>query len=250
MKYFDIDKNYRLAQKGNVHDFDVYKNGEKLPHIPDNRTLFKFYPNNEYSLDCLFRSYFYLSSPENFNDPFDCSTNLIKPNEFSDLNGLQKSLYQDFGVCCLTEQIENLLMWSHYTNYYGFALKFKDFIFPKPTMEDLKLTLHKVIYPEKPRQMEASGLNPIKYAIITKQALWSYEKEWRIICQPKQNNRELKFQADDVQAIYIGYRLHEKKRGMFNLIKEIIQTKYKDAKIFIVKPHKNELKLDFIEHVE
>lgn len=107
----------------------------------------------------------YLSSPSNFNDPYDCRLNMkfATPKEIGELvasflskeeqllpddiinrlceqmannidaylNKVWKKLREQLLVCCFTEQWNNFVMWAHYANcYQGFCVEYNvsDFI--------------------------------------------------------------------------------------------------------------------------
>lgn len=86
------------------------------------------------------------------------------------------------GVLCLTEEPDNLLMWSHYADsHQGFCIKFDTsnyFFNQKRTVEDDFYHLRKVEY---------IGQHPIKVIksskgvdlLLHKSDTWSHEKEWR-----------------------------------------------------------------------
>ncbi|WP_240923611.1 DUF2971 domain-containing protein [Psychromonas sp. SA13A] len=86
------------------------------------------------------------------------------------------------GVLCLTEEPDNLLMWSHYADsHQGFCVKFDTsnyFFNQKRTMEDDFYHLRKVEYIEQhPTKVIKSNVGVD--LLLHKSDTWSHEKEWR-----------------------------------------------------------------------
>lgn len=131
----------------------------KYEHIPDK--LYRFRPCNKYALDCLFNSQLYLSSPSNFNDPYDakplfnpdivvelalmnkyvknCLCKIVGTDDIHSklfigrvkklMSKLQNLLIQEnekLGIACFSENdYSNILMWSHYADCHkGFCLEY------------------------------------------------------------------------------------------------------------------------------
>jgi hypothetical protein len=120
-------------------------------------TVFKYEPATERAIQNLEYSSIYFSSPENFNDPFDCAIAALieqDPAGFMDwlidfmpgvpiatlapahLEELKGQLVQKtnamiqkkastMGVTCFSECVSNLLMWAHYASKFaGFSIEF------------------------------------------------------------------------------------------------------------------------------
>lgn len=87
-----------------------------------------------------------------------------------------------FGVLSLTEDRNNLLMWSHYAeNHKGFVVGFNisDAFFNKTFLNNTY----------KPKEVLYNDERPSKYIVdldyncylFTKGNIWKYEKEWRVV---------------------------------------------------------------------
>ena len=68
----------------------------------------------------------YFPRPKDFNDPFDFTFGEIKAENRYDIDiHLLKKTFQNWGVYCLCEKPDNLLMWSHYASaHQGICLQF------------------------------------------------------------------------------------------------------------------------------
>jgi len=155
------------------------------------------------------------SSPKAFNDPFDCQLqpitfpsatevsqfidrvlpstsanikqNLItnatsNPLAFASI--LESAIqFDDKGVLCLSQEPDNILLWSHYAdNHYGVCLKFD-------ILEDLDFfsipltVIYDQSYPVYNHMTQPNDI--VTKMIKTKFEPWKYEKEIRIFKQAK-----------------------------------------------------------------
>ncbi len=187
-------------------------------------------------------------NPLNFNDPFDCKPKVIfkgthkekreflisqakirnpylKNKEIKKIlvegSALKKfrnveyvnSLFDNykklFGLYCLSEISDDLLMWSHYADAHrGFCLQFKsdnpDTIFGKA---------YKITYQEEYPVVNLLELDNFKSCFdifATKSNHWEYEKEWRIIKTPQEGGAIwYKFDPELLTGIIFGARMKE-----------------------------------------
>ncbi len=172
----------------------------------------------EYLTDILKNQRIHCSDPNNFNDPWDCKpwfdisdlsdpdkhrnaadwfieNQLEGPKGDSDdqrlrtdpalLRDLISSFSQNFvqhirsrwALYCLTPHPDSILMWSHYAeNHKGICLEFRN---DNPTIQSAKQVIYRSKYPvwlineSKEKSLEL---------LLTKSEVWSYEKEYRLIC--------------------------------------------------------------------
>lgn len=111
------------------------------------------------------------------------------------------------GVFSLAENVQGVLMWSHYaSNHTGIAIRFR---FDK--MIRCGLTpLFKVIYsqsrpciPHLFDQLIESDSQILLDAMRTKAKFWEYEREWRSI-QPAMARRFVAFESELIDGIVLG----------------------------------------------
>lgn len=98
--------------------------------------IYKYYSVNKYSLDSLKKQEFWFSKPTEFNDPFDCNMEVL--DEFlvfkktmsqraPDLVETFQDSVKNFGICCFSEDSNNMHLWALYANSFkGFALCFDE----------------------------------------------------------------------------------------------------------------------------
>ena len=95
---------------------------------------YKFYSPTEYNLDAVERQYFWFSTHQALNDPFDMAGDFFKrfPNFGGELvDRVSKRKYENaikrYGICCFANDGLNKHLWSLYaSSYKGFALCFDD----------------------------------------------------------------------------------------------------------------------------
>jgi hypothetical protein len=215
MNAFKIDETQELIPiKGNNNLWIYHKNG-----VPKNETpskLFKFYSLNKKNVEAIKDSYLFLSNPSEFNDPFDCTYNLIEEKQIKPVDGFNLPIQNNVGnkgICCFSTAENNQLMWSHYTNSYkGFAIRFKPSfkICPDPGMENRRLM--RVIYSQKPNKVNEKMPFANAYQLGIKLEHWSYENEWRLVVDKSDNDfRKLRYPKDNIMEFIFGYRFFELK---------------------------------------
>lgn len=175
------------------------------------RYIYKYHKLNVFLFELLTNKEFYLATREELNDPFDLSVSINKdvfqkfyiekyPYFKSDALHLQNTtdLFEYFRIkdkseytrrlkevvpdeywknrtTCFTEQANNSLMWSHYTdNHTGVCIKFdlsKD--------EELKNALTPIKYLKRIPEIKQTA--DFRKHLYLKENSWSSEMEWRIV---------------------------------------------------------------------
>lgn len=193
--------------------------------------------------DIVVRSRFWLSSPLDFNDPFDMSAqivvdgtgkekrqridNILKlqgltwgerqkklatilrkpPTEF---DRIAKSTYRQSieraGVYSFGGDPRSILMWSHYTSYHkGFCFQFEVAKDPKTFCQSI-VVKYSDDYPVI--KWTTAVKDGIHAAIETKYRRWKYEQETRIIIL-ESSHQDIPFDPQALRGIIIGCRANE-----------------------------------------
>ena len=179
--------------------------------------LYKYYKDNEWSLENLNNGKMWFSAPCNFNDVFDCSITVDEKELFKDALNMSpykmkiragssawkdlkdfvhrevskgQSIFENLrgqmGVACLSESYNSLLMWAHYANNHrGICVEY-DLL---EINNILMFTAIPVIYSGEricfdffdPQSIEKDTLKLFIQSLTSKSPEWNYEKEWRII---------------------------------------------------------------------
>lgn len=191
-----------------------------MPH-PHITSLYKYCPIDKdgaikrYALEGLRNGKLWASQPNSFNDPFDCNTDNYDPetiaprtieifsqsgldnidfNDPSNIRKVKKLLHAQFvamakkyGVLCLTENCESILMWSHYADgHRGFCMEFErtgdgalvDFEILRPvsyTRDCPNIDLDKLM----DESNVPAFIRELSTFVLAKAEGWGYENEWR-----------------------------------------------------------------------
>ena len=207
-----------------------------MPKNPIPPSIFKYEAFSAQSLLNLKSQVIYFGPSSGFNDPYDCAlkasiadptdddvqrvfdrlaaktqptySGLLAPEikaQFVKVANLAFSVQRDkfvegVGVTCLSEQNDDLLMWSHYGgSYRGFCLEFDTAYAPFNI-------IRKVKYVE---EMPQATLEEVMIRddddlfldfLCTKSVAWKYEKEWRAIHDVA--GTPVGYEAGALKAIY------------------------------------------------
>jgi hypothetical protein len=206
-------------------DEDNYEaNSIKIKNMP--RFFYKYSCINDYTISNMLESSIYMSSPNDFNDPYDSLIcNAISPT----LNESLQKISSKYFVSCFSERWDSILMWSHYADHhkgiciqYDFTLKYRkkeNVIYPD---------IHPVIYTNSVYKLSEG--NNLSICILKKAKDWKYEKEWRIIITNEKGKPLIMNIPTPISSILFGSRISEKKKKtIYHLSKKlnfnIFQTK-------------------------
>ena len=251
MTEFIIDDEYKIIKEKETGYWHYSQNGAMMPKRAEK--AFKFYSLNLNNIDSLLNSYFYLSNPASFNDPFDCNINLLdSPDDIKTINEMttvKRNNCSNLGVVSMTEVIDNHVMWAHYTNnYHGFAIEFKGTeVTVIPSADQTSGgTFVKVIYPKKLVKVKKEYPFAIQYMLTTKLKHWEYENEWRFITTlGPDKDRILHYDPKKVKGLYIGHQMIDNKPSAYRLILSIRSMLFPDIPVYVVYPHPTKLELYF-----
>lgn len=147
-----------------------------------------------------------MTLPESFNDPYDSLFSVaIRGNELERKildHMIFAPIRKSMRICCFSESIESMLMWTHYANEHkGFAIEYGP-----NEKSSIALQLWPVFYRDKLFDLSryfsriSSSLIPLLPA-LHKAIDWKYEKEWRLIVP---GNGEESLSMPSPKALYLG----------------------------------------------
>lgn len=206
------------------------------------RILYK-YCSRERALQIIGNHSIMFSSFTAFNDPFDCAVtidghntpeewhtylsmqdmmpgyrNITEINILKDLEKAADSLkdsywdaVKDMGIFCMSEEADNILLWSHYGEFHkGVCLRF-DILGDLDTFHFPKKVIYDNNYPQKNYIREYIRNSPdLTDALWHKAKDWEYEKEYRVV-KPTFNGLK-KFRQEALTGIIFGCCCPEEKR--------------------------------------
>jgi len=217
--------------------------------------LYKYMPEWPYALNTLITRLLYFSQITDFNDPFEgkfvddenyskddfrryfidkCHAsgedlmaleNILSTSENWD-NILKDRLIQEkeavekeYGILCLSETPQNILMWSHYANSHkGVVIGIDSGILWRRITTSrpgglLKAVQYKTDYPKV--KFFKNQKEIMDKWFFTKYEDWKYEKEWRAIHGPGL----AQFPKEIIKSVYFGAKFNLEKRNFW--IKQI-----------------------------
>jgi len=239
--------------------------------------LYKYTTYSENLLSNLARDKIWVSTPDRFNDLFDCQYTInrkLSESEIKELHALaehrkqsgdvndllvtacdtgnlgdmaneiadklEENLRSKVGLYCLSEICDSLLMWSHYADMHrGLCLGFK----AKPGIISNSLGLYPVNYSSHFPTIRLKdflfGLDlPAKQVLFTKSSEWSYEKEWRLMTTPSNAEIDSPFK---LKTIIFGANMSQVHADTIKaILKDRQEIQYKRA-----RPNDSAFSLDF-----
>lgn len=194
----------------------------------EHKMLYKYksVDNLEYLLDIIQNQRLYLADIEELNDPLEglmmeCSgwAGCSYYNGTPILHPHYRGALEKYRILSLTEEKDNIVMWSHYSNNFnGVCIEIGT--------EGQLSTAEKVDYSETVvKNRELSLYESAELALRMKLKEWSYEKEWRVIIS---DQRYLQLKKGEIKKIIIGHKVSE-------LIRDIIikMCKQNDIKVVV-----------------
>jgi hypothetical protein len=202
-------------------------------HIETPEFLTKYYCLNNYNINAVISNYLFSSHPDQLNDKYDCSGDLIDYSglrkefliqklvleakrytnqEFNDIWDsefrwvLHKNiaefertrLFMKFGVISFSSMENDILLWSYYAQNNGFAIRYKTELLPQsfigPFYINYTPDLTKIVYTEK---------NPplcIHYQTNVKLVDWKHEDEWRYLTYNPEGHYHPDFGKNDINS--------------------------------------------------
>jgi Protein of unknown function (DUF2971) len=172
-----------------------------------------------------------------------------------DNNRLAQATFDSkFGILCLTEHPDSLLMWAHYANNHnGFVIQFDETheLFAPIAHEGQVLQLTKVEYSAQRPVLSYSSINSTS-VYYRKSPEWAYESEWRIIkplsgacsilAHPEYPRCLFELPSAAVKGVIVGLSVsHPVRLELFELL---AQPQWKHVTVFQAALNKNEYKLD------
>ena len=209
------------------------------------KTLFKYYKLNDNALDGLYHNYLYATDPSRFNDLYDCYHEILsaekefmfrymdnyigyekaKSNHSKDPVNFEEAfklflkadIFRSYGIVSFTDSIDNVLLWSYYSDNRGFAIEydysFFQFKFHGPFFMNYKSSFENSFTIKANEDKELMTL----YLSNIKNVEWRHENEWRIIIEAPEKQKMFTQTIDQLKVL----GGHNRK---FNYPKEAIKS--------------------------
>lgn len=199
-----------------------------------NKYLYKYRGDDDFSEKIFIDRTLWFSHPDEFNDPFDCWSNiqyinkgdlyntLVQEKDYEetikdqikqgcdkwDKNNQKQSIdtiINKLGICCFSNTYTSILMWSHYAKYHrGFCIEFDILADPDLFCVALPVNYVKIM----PEFLHTEFKKIISNVIQPKYKDWEYEKEVRIIKPQseieKNGSQAFSFKPESIRRIIFG----------------------------------------------
>lgn len=229
------------------------------------KKLYRYRSLNEFTFHSIESDYLWLSSPLQFNDPFDCQlfveyfqlekANIIKKESLNTLQEYYYGYYDnviyksfiDNGIACFSETKSEILMWSHYADFHrGICLEYEidnsdENIFSLCRPVNYCLHYPMLNFSEFLKPDFNSTVDFIDKMVLTKSTSWKYEKEWRIV-MPGYGNKKIDYPPTTLSGIYLGCNISDENK--VRLI-SLIERKTIQPKVYQCEKNINSFSLDF-----
>ena len=165
------------------------------------------------------------------------------------------SISQTMGLICFSEEENNILLWSHYTDsHQGMVLEFDTtHNYFKNNSQFFKVTysLHRV--PFKPSQPDEGTVaeNYTKEVFCTKNIAWNYEREWRALfpldwCHKKNIKGQTRYFTDIppdlVSKVILGHRCPQQFQQEMLDLKRARNAQFEIGRAYL---HPREFRLEY-----
>ncbi len=120
-----------------------------------------------------------------------------------------------FKVACLSETNTSVLMWSHYSNdHRGFCIEYNgQEIYNSDLIKKRFFPVKYISENEEQIPISALALDyPGLYSVLCKTNVWSYEKEWRICFDLREDLKPSNIQLPKSTGVYIGAKMPDEHR--------------------------------------
>jgi len=202
--------------------------------------LFKYRKDNDNTERIITQNQLWFSNPLDFNDPFDCNIPITGTSTLEEIKDWLKSIgtapseieayshllktnpnlmkqkteaaLREIGVCCFSTMHDNILQWSHYSDYHkGICLKFDIKEDPDTFTIPIIVAYRKVM---QHYNHFIHSKNIVDYLIKPKYFEWAYESEIRIVkihsmIQKNKGLRAFRFNDLALKEIIFGVKTPE-----------------------------------------
>jgi len=148
---------------------------------------------------------------------------------------------QKFKVLCLSENSKNILMWSHYaSNHQGVCLEFE---LPE---NEIRWFAREVKYTtDRPRINPANVDLQENYELLflTKAHDWCYEKEWRVILEPGNDEKQF-FKPSMLKRVIFGAKITQENEEM---LRDWVRNYHGKIQISKAKLSEDNFEIEIIE---
>ena len=164
---------------------------------------------------------------------------------------LCKHWYNTMGIACMSEAMDVIQMWAHYTdNHKGIVvgLEESEFVRDREAVVTVCYRDKMVMLPVSghPARLDEYAINCFREVVARKETRWGYEKEIRLYGtlqkQDPDGNYYLALPKSAIKEVYLGLRSDDTTRVLAECIKQ--RDEYRHLRIFKMHRHEKAFKLE------
>ncbi len=216
------------------------------------KTLYKYRSispslRESYVKPILAQSKIYLSTPNQFNDPFECQAEILVDsddplvagmNQVGIIDAVRANLRNMMLIYSMSAVNNHELMWSHYADSHrgiclGFAAEGTDdiFAFAEPVSYQEGLPVFDLRSDQDP-------IEGAKTVALVKGTRWAYEQEWRIALVGKapSHEREVAFEPATLTEVILGCEISNRDSLAIK-----VALAMRDSPVTLYQAHRNAL---------
>ncbi len=121
--------------------------------------------------------------------------------------GMTQAILKKRGVCCFSENRDDLLMWAHYADSHrGFCLEFDTSFAPFSEQNRFRPIDYRVTLPALDlKRLAERDHDQLLEFLHTKASCWKYEREWRAL--HREPNTKFGYDRAALNSIYFGAKM-------------------------------------------
>jgi len=174
--------------------------------------------------------------------------------QISDFRRLPKILWESWnrsmGIACMSETMDIIQMWAHYTNNHKgivVGLEESEFVTDKEAIITVCYRDKIVLLPVTgcPARLDEYAIKCFRDVLGRKETNWSYEKEIRLYGSLEEQDKDgyyyIEMPKSAIREVYLGLRSDDTTRTTAEYIRK--REDYRHVRIFKMLQHKSEFKL-------
>ena len=153
---------------------------------------------------------------------------------------LKEIVNRTFGICSLSTEKDNILMWSHYSDCHkGFTVGLDTAIVFHTAKGQLMEVIYNMEFPKV--GLFDSGVSDVIRLLYTKSPVWQYEGEYRLTIDRPRTTVMLPTSA--FKEVVLGCKMPDREK---NEVTRLVKDKFKNTKLYEAIISLREFKLDLI----
>ena len=188
---------------------------------------------------------------ENLNGISTVITSSIQNMLASSMTVVREEMFNKVGVCCFSENHDNLLLWSYYSEgHNGVCLEFDTSKEPFTKVKKVNYVEDAPIINLDEVYSDNDSTESIEKFLCQKAKAWSHEEEWRIL--HKSSDLLFTYGSNVITGVYFGVNTDKTQR---EIICTILKNQHRQINFFQMTKHPERFELiatqfDYLPHLQ